>query len=52
MSAPYVELEKPLSEYALLCRGCLAESGEMKNMQEWGLADDFYLIAEVYILHF
>ncbi|XP_073966262.1 uncharacterized protein [Choristoneura fumiferana] len=47
MSAPYVELKKPLSEYALLCRGCLAESGEMKNMQEWGLADDFYLIAEV-----
>ncbi|XP_063371985.1 uncharacterized protein LOC134660189 [Cydia amplana] len=47
MSTPYVKLEQPLNEYALLCRGCLAESGEMKNMQEWGLADDFYRIAEV-----
>ncbi|XP_049884222.1 uncharacterized protein LOC126379495 [Pectinophora gossypiella] len=41
MSAPYTELDKPMDEYAMLCRGCLAESGEMKNIFEWGLDEDF-----------
>lgn len=26
----------------LVCRGCLAEWGEMKNMHEWGLDADFF----------
>lgn len=30
-----------LIEYSDMCRGCLAHSGEMKNMYEWGLAEDF-----------
>lgn len=42
MSAPYTKLDKPLDENAVLCRGCLVESGEMKNIFEWGLADDFF----------
>lgn len=47
MTAPFTELEKPLNEYSLLCRGCLASSGEMKNMMEWGLLEDFHKITEI-----
>ncbi|KAI5636791.1 zinc-finger associated domain (zf-AD) domain-containing protein [Phthorimaea operculella] len=42
MSAPYAVSEKSLDENMMMvCRGCLAVSGEMKNMFEWGLAEDF-----------
>lgn len=49
MTAPYTELEKPLDEYSMLCRGCLAESGEMKNIVEWGLAEDFCKITKIQV---
>ncbi|XP_052748049.1 uncharacterized protein LOC128200058 [Galleria mellonella] len=49
MGAPYVELDKPLDDFALLCRGCLANSGEMKNMVQWGLAEDFYKFTNIQV---
>ncbi|XP_028174220.1 uncharacterized protein LOC114362857 [Ostrinia furnacalis] len=49
MGAPYAELEKPLEEYAVLCRGCLAESGVMKDMVEWGLTEDFFKFTNVQV---
>lgn len=39
-----------LNEYFKMCRGCLAQSGEMKNMYEWGLAEDFANFAYVQVL--
>ncbi|KAM3955263.1 uncharacterized protein ACR2FA_010870 [Aphomia sociella] len=47
MSAPFTELDAPLNDYALLCRGCLADSGEMKNMFEWSLAEDFCKFTDI-----
>ncbi|CAG9790650.1 unnamed protein product [Diatraea saccharalis] len=47
MGAPFMELEKPLDDIAMLCRGCLADSGEMKDMYEWGLADGFCKLTDV-----
>ncbi|XP_013194573.2 uncharacterized protein LOC106138083 [Amyelois transitella] len=47
MSAPFTELPNPISEYSLMCRGCLADSGEMKNIVEWGLVDEFYKCTDI-----
>ncbi|CAD0207101.1 unnamed protein product [Chrysodeixis includens] len=47
MSAPFTILETPLDPTAVVCRGCLAESGEMKNIYEWGLAEDYFLITAI-----
>lgn len=33
--------------FSIRCRGCLAESGEMKNMYEWGLCDDFFKFTNI-----
>lgn len=33
-----------------VCRGCLTSSGEMKNMIEYGLLEDFYKFSEVKVL--
>lgn len=49
MSAPYRKIEPPISEYSLVCRGCLAGSGEMKNIREWGMIDDFYHVTNVQV---
>ncbi|XP_059047302.1 uncharacterized protein LOC131842754 [Achroia grisella] len=49
MGAPYTELIKPLDEYALVCRGCLANSGEMKNMIHWDFAEDFYKFTNIQV---
>lgn len=32
-----------------LCRGCLTASGEMRNMVEWGLVDDFYKLTNIQV---
>lgn len=40
-----------LNEYSDLCRGCLAQSGEMKNMYEWGLAEDFANFAHIQVIY-
>ncbi|XP_053622818.1 uncharacterized protein LOC128682230 [Plodia interpunctella] len=47
MSAPYTELAKPVSEFSLMCRGCLADSGEMKNIIEWGFVEEFCKYTDV-----
>ncbi|KAL4718773.1 hypothetical protein ACJJTC_010368 [Scirpophaga incertulas] len=47
MGAPFEELEEPLENHRMLCRGCLADSGEMKDMFEWGLIDQFYRTTNV-----
>lgn len=47
MSAPFTILEQPTDPSAVICRGCLAESGEMKNIYEWGLAEDYFRITAV-----
>ncbi|KAJ0169454.1 hypothetical protein K1T71_015041 [Dendrolimus kikuchii] len=49
MSAPCKELVTLLSEYAMVCRGCLAASGEMKNMFECGLHKEFAKYTDVQI---
>nr|XP_034838843.1 uncharacterized protein LOC117994976 [Maniola hyperantus] len=36
-------------DLSLICRGCLATSGEMKNMVEWGLLDEFYKLTNVQV---
>ncbi|XP_039763009.1 uncharacterized protein LOC120635871 [Pararge aegeria] len=36
-------------DLSLICRGCLATSGEMKNMVEWGLLDDFHRLTNVQV---
>lgn len=50
MSAPFKELATPLNEYNMVCRGCLAASGEMKNMFEWGLHKEFAKYTDVQVL--
>ncbi|KAJ8706477.1 hypothetical protein PYW07_012555 [Mythimna separata] len=47
MSAPYTKLVTPISRLTLVCRGCLADTGEMKNMYEWGLYDDYFRITAI-----
>ncbi|XP_047040176.1 zinc finger protein GAI-ASSOCIATED FACTOR 1-like [Helicoverpa zea] len=47
MSAPFTKLNAPISRLAVVCRGCLAESGEMKNMYEWGLYEDYFTITAI-----
>ncbi|KAJ8705001.1 hypothetical protein PYW08_012321 [Mythimna loreyi] len=47
MSAPYTKLVTPITRLSVVCRGCLADSGEMKNMYEWGLNDDYFRITAI-----
>lgn len=49
MTAPYVELDTPLSDDAVVCRGCLADSGDMKDIREWNLVEDFRKYAGVQV---
>lgn len=32
-----------------VCRGCLTSYGDMKNMIEWGLAEDFYKLTNIQV---
>lgn len=54
MTVPFTKLDIPLSRLAVVCRGCLAESGEMKNIYEWGIHDDYFRVTaiEVSLLRF
>lgn len=36
----------------LVCRGCLTPYGEMKNMLEWDLADDFYKLTNIQVIKY
>ncbi|KAG7306818.1 hypothetical protein JYU34_008263 [Plutella xylostella] len=36
-----------IDPFSVICRGCLAVGGKMKNIYEWGLSDDFYRFTEV-----
>lgn len=35
------------AEEPLVCRGCLANAGEMKNMYDWGLNEEFFKITDI-----
>ncbi|XP_023945540.1 uncharacterized protein LOC112051223 [Bicyclus anynana] len=37
------------TDLSLICRGCLATSGKMKNMVEWGLTDEFYRLTNIQV---
>lgn len=48
MSAPYTKLVvTPIAKLSMVCRGCLADSGEMKNIYEWGLSEDYFRITAI-----
>lgn len=47
MSAPYTKLVTPITRLSVVCRGCLADSGEMKNMYEWGLYEDYFRVTAI-----
>uniref|UniRef100_A0A2H1V2D0 SFRICE_013922 n=1 Tax=Spodoptera frugiperda TaxID=7108 RepID=A0A2H1V2D0_SPOFR len=47
MTVPFTKLDIPLSRLAVVCRGCLAESGEMKNIYEWGIHDDYFRVTAI-----
>lgn len=49
MSSIFMELQTPLREYSLVCRSCLAESGEMKSIREWGLIEDFCKLTDIVV---
>ncbi|OWR41575.1 hypothetical protein KGM_204915 [Danaus plexippus plexippus] len=42
-------MDLPLNDVSLVCRSCLAASGDMKNMTEWGYAEDFYKLTNIQI---
>ncbi|XP_037293007.1 uncharacterized protein LOC115450085 [Manduca sexta] len=47
MSTSSEKIQSPMSEFALVCRGCLTYANPMKNMYEWGLAEDFFRLTDV-----
>ncbi|XP_041983780.1 telomere zinc finger-associated protein-like [Aricia agestis] len=36
-------------DVSMVCRGCLASGGEMKNMIEWGLVDNFHRLTHIQV---
>lgn len=42
-------MDLPLNDVSLVCRSCLAASGDMKNMTEWGYAEDFYKLTNIQV---
>ncbi|CAG9577675.1 unnamed protein product [Danaus chrysippus] len=42
-------MDLPLNDVSLVCRGCLASNGDMKNMTEWGYATDFYKLTNIQV---
>ncbi|KAF9417230.1 hypothetical protein HW555_005632 [Spodoptera exigua] len=47
MSVPLTKLDIPVNRLTVVCRGCLAESGEMKNIYEWGINDDYFRVTAI-----
>ncbi|XP_072946735.1 uncharacterized protein Asciz isoform X2 [Epargyreus clarus] len=47
MDIPNVEPDESTVDSSQLCRGCLVSSGEMKNMEDWGLLEDFERITNI-----
>lgn len=39
------------AEEPLVCRGCLANAGEMKNMYDWGLNEEFFKITDIKVCY-
>ncbi|CAH0730877.1 unnamed protein product, partial [Brenthis ino] len=44
-----MSIDIQLKDLAIICRGCLASSGEMKNMIQWGLVEDFCRLTNIQI---
>lgn len=44
-----MSIDIKLKDLALICRGCLASSGQMKNMIEWDLVEDFYKLTNIQV---
>lgn len=47
MSVPRLNIVGRITSPSMVCRGCLADSGEMKNMNEWGIMDDYFRVTAI-----